>query len=144
MLFRSEIHRLLIADYTSPKGAMALVATDAKGRTLCHLSANIPEEFPRLGPNQFFLRNWSEHAEAAEKLIERGILVETGESVQTGHVAAPIVTLAKEMCSDAFKCFGCSAPHHMKQAWRWPEVNELYCPNCRVALDDDAPEMSLE
>jgi len=60
------------------------------------ISVNIPNEaYNLMGEGEFFLKNWSEGEETAKALIDSGILIDSGSSVPTGYVRAPIVTIKK-------------------------------------------------
>lgn len=60
------------------------------------ISVNIPNEAWQLEEGEFFLKNWSENEELAQKLMDSGIVRLTGGAVQTGQVRAPIAILAIE------------------------------------------------
>lgn len=60
------------------------------------ISVNIPNEaYNLMQEGEFFLKNWSEGQATAEALIDSGILIDSGSSVQTGFVRAPIVSVKK-------------------------------------------------
>jgi len=71
------------------------------------LSVNIPAEaYNLMDPAEFFLKNWSERSAIAAALLADGILVDSGSSVPTGFVRAPIVTVKTEPQT----CLNCGAP----------------------------------
>ncbi len=60
------------------------------------ISVNIPNEaYNLIGEGEFFLKNWSEAEEAAKALIDSGVIIDSGSSVQTGFIRAPIVSVKR-------------------------------------------------
>jgi hypothetical protein len=57
------------------------------------VSVNIPDQAGKLGEGEFFLKNWSESEELAKALFASGKVIDSGATVQTGYVEAPIARL---------------------------------------------------
>jgi hypothetical protein len=69
--------------------ALAVELIDANGEPAAMLSVNIPEDTHRLGPNEFFVKTWSENEQIAADARASGIFRDTGrESDDT--LCAPI------------------------------------------------------
>jgi hypothetical protein len=59
------------------------------GEPFAVLSVNIPEAAHRLGPNEFFVKTWSENAEIANDALASGIFRYTGRT-SGDTLSAPI------------------------------------------------------
>jgi len=60
------------------------------------VSVNIPDQaFNLMRKGEFFLKNWTEGEALAKALLESGQVVDTGSTVPSGYVRAPICRLAK-------------------------------------------------
>lgn len=72
-----------------PNKRIALELTEIKtGDSVCTASVNIPEA--PCGPNQCFIKDWSENEGIAKVLEDAGIIKPTGISVETGFVVAKL------------------------------------------------------
>jgi hypothetical protein len=86
-----KILRLETTEYNDGNLAVIAVWDDGERHPV---SVNIPDQaFNLIGEGEFFLKNWSESEELAAKLIASGAVVDTGSTVPTGYVRAPICKL---------------------------------------------------
>jgi len=97
------------------------------------LLMSTPARRASAGPLQFFVLP---ETPLVKLLMERGILAETGTHI--GQVT--LVDVAQEECSPVYDCHGCKKSGKTRDAWRWEQDNELYCPACREGLDDTVAE----
>lgn len=73
--------------------ALAVELFDNQGEPIAVLSVNLPEESYLLGPNEFFVKTWSENEEIARDALASGLFHATGRT--SGHgLSAPIWTFA--------------------------------------------------
>jgi len=78
-------------------GALALQLLTPSGERVCVASVNILSEAHRLGPNQTFIKSWSENEGLLEALQAAKIIGPVLFEVQTGFVTAhAIEVLVKE------------------------------------------------
>ena len=72
-----------------PNGRIALQLIDAKeGDLFCTLTCNLPEV--HLEDGEILIKNWSENGDVAKAAFATGLFGDTGLSVRTGFVEAPI------------------------------------------------------
>lgn len=69
-------------------GRMAVGAEDKNGHAYGVLSVNLPNA--GLEKNEFCVKNWSEGIELADKAYATGLFSDTGKTVSTGWVKAPV------------------------------------------------------
>lgn len=71
-----------------PNGRMAIGAEDKDGCAYGVLSVNLPNA--ELEKNEFCVKNWSESMEFADKAYATGLFSDTGKTIPTGWVKAPV------------------------------------------------------
>ncbi len=65
------------------------------------ISVNIPDQAINLmQTGEFFLKNWTEAEDLAIAILASGAVVDSGATVPTGYVQAPIVRLASDIDDD--------------------------------------------
>ena len=87
---------IVVTKYDDGNAAIYCLAESGdRGR----ISMNLPEAADRLDENEYFVKNYAEGEQLYAVLVQRGILVPTGQSVHSGYVRLPICRFNKEKCS---------------------------------------------
>jgi hypothetical protein len=72
-----------------PNGRIALQLIDpAEDELFCTLTCNLPDVY--LEEDEVLIKNWSENEDVAKAAFASGLFEDTGLSVRTGFVEAPI------------------------------------------------------
>ena len=80
-----------------PNGRLAIQLKDGyDGQLVAVATVNLPDSDAFLGPNQVFLKDWSENEGVIQALELAGIVKTTGEDVPTGFVRAKVADVLVE------------------------------------------------
>lgn len=85
-MFMGEEVFVKIKEYEN--GRKAVLIESAERFPLATLSVNLPNE--KLGDGEFFVKTWSENEAIAAAAKASGLFFDTGRTVQTGFVTAPV------------------------------------------------------
>jgi len=85
-LFGEKVH-FETSHYLQGDRITILIKND-DGEPFATLTVNIPESV--LAENEVIIKNWSENKAVARVAYATGVFEDTGRTVSTGHVSAPI------------------------------------------------------
>lgn len=83
---------MVVAQYPNGRDAILIVG-DETGERWANLTVNIPDA--SLGENEVIIKNWSENEFIAKAAFSTGVFSDTGRTIATGHVKAPIWKIIK-------------------------------------------------
>lgn len=92
----NKIYKVKLHEGKYQGGGVAILGYLSDGEPFATLTVNMPEHQHLLNKDEVFIKNWSENEAFARSALRSGYFLNTGKSVRTGFVEAPIWLLIRE------------------------------------------------